>query len=67
MRIRPAGLIAGVTLAFGFMSVSAISSRVFPKPPGPSGYHVVKTIPIGGEGLWDYCIVDSAARRVYIS
>ena len=67
MRIRPAGLIAGVALAIGFMSVSAISSRVSPTPPGPSGYHVVKTIPIGGEGLWDYCIVDSAARRVYIS
>lgn len=36
-------------------------------PPGPSGYHVVKTIPIGGAGKWDYCVVDSAARRVYVS
>jgi DNA-binding beta-propeller fold protein YncE len=36
-------------------------------PPGPSGYHVVKTIPIGGAGGWDYDIVDSAARRVYVS
>ena len=35
--------------------------------PGPSGYHVVKTIPIGGKGRWDYCVVDSAARRVYVS
>ena len=35
--------------------------------PGPSGYHVVKTIPIGGDGGWDYCIVDSNARRVYVS
>lgn len=35
--------------------------------PGPSGYHLVKTIPIGGEGGWDYCIVDSGARRVYVS
>ncbi|MFZ0523982.1 MAG: YncE family protein [Candidatus Acidiferrales bacterium] len=67
MRIRPAGLIAGVALAFGFMSSSAISSRVSANLPGGSGYHVVKTIPIGGEGLWDYCIVDSVARRVYIS
>src|ERR1700730_7620810 len=33
--------------------------------PGPSGYHVGKTIPIGGKGRWDYCVVDSAARRVY--
>jgi DNA-binding beta-propeller fold protein YncE len=36
-------------------------------PPGPSGYHVVKTIPIGGAGKWDYDVVDSAARRVYVS
>lgn len=35
--------------------------------PGPSGYQVVKAIPIGGDGGWDYCIVDSAARRVYVS
>src|SRR6202166_2311840 len=36
-------------------------------PPGASGYHVVKTVPIGGAGRWDYDIVDSAARRVYVS
>ncbi len=35
--------------------------------PGPSGYHVLKTLPIGGKGRWDYCVVDSAARRVYVS
>jgi DNA-binding beta-propeller fold protein YncE len=35
--------------------------------PGPSGYHVVKTIPIGGPGGWDYSVVDSAARRLYVS
>jgi DNA-binding beta-propeller fold protein YncE len=34
---------------------------------GSSGYHVVKTIPIGGAGGWDYCVVDSAARRLYVS
>ena len=35
--------------------------------PGPSGYHLVKTIPIGGPGRWDYCVVDTAARRLYVS
>ena len=34
---------------------------------GASGYRVVKTIPIGGEGRWDYCVVDTEARRVYVS
>jgi DNA-binding beta-propeller fold protein YncE len=30
-------------------------------------YHVVKEIPIGGEGGWDYLIVDAPAHRVYVS
>lgn len=34
---------------------------------GASGYQVVKTIPIGGPGRWDYCVVDSAARRLYVA
>ena len=32
-----------------------------------AGYHVAKTYKLGGEGGWDYLLVDSAARRVYIS
>ena len=35
--------------------------------PGVSGYKLVKSVPIGGEGGWDYIYVDSEARRVYIS
>ena len=35
--------------------------------PGASGYKVVKTVPLGGEGGWDYVYVDSGGRRVYIS
>jgi hypothetical protein len=35
--------------------------------PGSSGYKVIKTIPISGEGGWDYIYVDSDARRVYVS
>src|ERR1700739_732697 len=34
---------------------------------GPSGYQVVKTIPVAGDGFWDYVAVDSDARRIYIS
>jgi YVTN family beta-propeller protein len=34
---------------------------------GPSGYHITKTLKLGGEGGWDYLTVDSKARRVYIS
>jgi len=34
---------------------------------GAFGYHVIKTVPVGGEGFWDYLAVDSAGRRLYIS
>jgi DNA-binding beta-propeller fold protein YncE len=33
----------------------------------PPGYHVVATLPVGGEGGWDYLTVDSAGQRLYIS
>src|SRR6266849_2781111 len=35
--------------------------------PGASGYKVIKTVPISGEGGWDYVYVDSDARRIYVS
>jgi DNA-binding beta-propeller fold protein YncE len=38
-----------------------------PKPAGPSGYRLVKTVPIPGDGFWDYVGMDSNARRIYIS
>jgi DNA-binding beta-propeller fold protein YncE len=31
------------------------------------GYHLLKTIPVPGNGGWDYVTVDAAARRVYVS
>jgi YVTN family beta-propeller protein len=42
-------------------------ARVTANAPGASGYHVAKTIPIGGEGGWDYVLEDADARRVYVS
>jgi len=32
-----------------------------------SGYHVVTTHKLGGDGGWDYLTTDSEARRIYIS
>src|ERR1700731_1918478 len=59
-----------VVIAAAILSFAAslfLAAYAKPVPPGPSGYHVIKTIPIGGAGRWDYDIVDSAARRVYVS
>jgi DNA-binding beta-propeller fold protein YncE len=33
----------------------------------PAGYRLLKTIPVPGDGGWDYVTVDDAARRVYVS
>ncbi len=41
-------------------------SPVAAQPPA-AGYHLVKTIPVGGDGGWDYLAVDAAARRLYVS
>jgi YVTN family beta-propeller protein len=30
-------------------------------------YHLLKEIPVGGDGGWDYLSVDSGARRLYVS
>jgi DNA-binding beta-propeller fold protein YncE len=34
---------------------------------GPSGYHLMKKIPLGGEGGWDIITFDSPTRRLFIS
>ena len=44
-----------------------IQPKVGSAAPGASGYKVIKTVPISGEGGWDYIYVDSDARRVYVS
>jgi DNA-binding beta-propeller fold protein YncE len=30
-------------------------------------YHLIKEIPVGGDGGWDYLTVDSAGQRLYVS
>ena len=32
-----------------------------------SGYHLLKKVPLGGEGGWDYLAFDSPTRRLFIS
>src|SRR5258707_7652767 len=54
-----------LAMAMTFCAV-AFSRPATPAPAG-SGYHVIKTVPVGGDGGWDYVYVDSAARRVYVS
>jgi len=43
-----------------------LTPAVFLAAPQDSGYRVIRTIKLGGEGNWDYVTVDGDARRVYI-
>jgi DNA-binding beta-propeller fold protein YncE len=52
----------------GAFAAAASNSGLHAQPPAPAGsYRVVKRIPVGGEGGWDYAMVDPAARRLYVS
>ncbi len=54
-------------LSVAMILCAGLFSRAAAPAPGPSGYHVIKTVSIPGDEGWDYLNVDSAARRVYIS
>ena len=61
-----------VPMIFGSLSLTmalcaGLMSRAAAPAPGPSGYHVIKTVPIPGDEGWDYLNVDADARRVYVS
>jgi hypothetical protein len=46
----------------------AVSPSTPSVPPAAAGqYHVIRKIPLGGEGGWDYLTADSDARRLYVS
>jgi hypothetical protein len=54
--MKSKGMVLISSLFLAAMAVAAVS-----------GYHVVTTYKVGGEGGWDYLTADSDARRVYIS
>jgi len=53
---------------FAFLVPAAlVTALAAPQAPGPSGYHLLKTVPVSGDGFWDYVRVDTDARRIYVS
>jgi DNA-binding beta-propeller fold protein YncE len=44
-----------------------IAAAVIYAAPQASGYHVIKRMPVGGDGGWDYMTVDSDSHRLYIA
>jgi len=58
--------LAGAFLILAVAAGCAGLTQDAPAQPGPSGYHLVKTIAVGGTEGWDYVTMDSASRRLYI-
>jgi YVTN family beta-propeller protein len=56
--------IGGCTLIALVLLVASGSTDAQLSAPG---YHVVKTIALGGEGGWDFLTLDAEARRLYIA
>jgi YVTN family beta-propeller protein len=56
-------------LAASLALTMPLSLRAAPPstPAAGTTYHLVKEIPVGGEGGWDYLLVDPEARRLYVS
>src|SRR5258708_7415647 len=63
-RLALVTLLGSLAVAITF---SAVAFSHAAPAPATSGYHVIKTVPVGGDGGWDYIYVDSDARRVYVS
>src|SRR5882724_9288861 len=61
MKARIFGLLSVCLLLISVGAVAKVGG------PGPSGYHLINTIQVGGAGGWDYLFMDSANRRLYVS
>jgi DNA-binding beta-propeller fold protein YncE len=48
------------------LALLVASGSIEAQSTAPS-YHVIKKIPLGGEGGWDYLTLDGEARRLYIA
>jgi DNA-binding beta-propeller fold protein YncE len=59
--MKSLALIGVICLGLGFPALSA------PVQSNPSGYHLVDSLALGGEGGWDLYGLDTAAQRLYIS
>jgi DNA-binding beta-propeller fold protein YncE len=60
-------LIAPCVLTLALMMSPLQQAGAAPPEEGSSGYHLGKTIAVGGDEGWDYVAVDSDARRIYVS
>jgi DNA-binding beta-propeller fold protein YncE len=51
----------------GVVALGLLSTLTLPVGRAEGSYKLLKEIPVGGEGGWDYLTVDESARRLYVS
>jgi DNA-binding beta-propeller fold protein YncE len=51
----------------GLAALGLLSTLAVPSRGADNQYKLLKEIPVGGEGGWDYLAVDQYARRLYVS
>src|SRR5439155_8431477 len=47
--------------------LAVVAAAVAAAADPPAGYKLEQTVPVKGDGGWDYLSVDPAGRRVYVS
>src|ERR1700688_3312760 len=66
MDLRSTPATVGGFLILALTLVLAGLAQDTPPQSSPSGYHLLKTISVGGTEGWDYVTMDSDVRRLYI-
>lgn len=62
------GILKSILVAGALALVMNGAVLAAPPQPAPAGsYHLLQSVPLGGDGFWDYLTLDSDARRIYIS
>lgn len=64
-RHRSAFLTAAIALVVAAAAGSDACAQA--RVPNAATYHVARRVTVGGEGGWDYLVVDTAAHRLYLS
>ena len=65
MKPKQRTLFGGMLVA-GYLGLIALAGSALGQP-GPSGYHLVKTVKLPGPGGWDYLTIDMQGRRLFVS
>jgi len=63
----PTAASARARIARGASRLDSSAGSVRAAQAGGSGYHLVKRYKLGGEGGWDYLLMDSPSHRLFIS